>query len=800
MYLNEEQVKNRIIIPFLTQLGFRANEMIFEKKLEIMIPRKGSILIENQLKKNVFSDIIVQRNTGGYLENIFLVEVKNSKHRINATDIEQGICYARLLKQMPPFVVITNGLETKVIDTISQDEISDIAQSQYFLQGYKLTIDEDLRREALKKFIDLNSSNMLQYCKLQANSNLHEICSEEKTNKSIIDSVHFTRKKYINDFKNFILSGKNIYAYVGKSGIGKTNLLYSVIKEYENSNPILFYNSGLLNNSLQESITQDFSFLSQRDYKFHDLIDRINSICEKMNKKLLIIVDALDENNEPEKLKNEINDLAKKIHRSNICFVLSCKTNDDEVDSWHNFTHNKGSKNFLGESVYFSNQFYFSGKLGTYVDKLDEKEIKLIWEKYKNKYKIKGLLKGQVKELAHNPFLMRIIAETYEGEMIESGLDEILLYDKWFDRKYKQVKDSDLIKVILKKATSEIISSSSDKEKVLFDTVLTNLLTIPNINQILKEAINLGIMNLTIDGRGNKYISFYNENILFYFYSVVTEKWNETPLEELVGIFNTLTDNHYLWRTVNFFISNIQKRYEPNNDIWSNRVTHENNDTCKLCSSAIKINDEVSLFCELSMHEMKMHNKYGLFSLTHKDCMPKNFPLNIIDGKKLRLSPSDILTMDNLLKFFKYTPEAKIERINQQLESALNMHKASLTQFYPTKTTVAEPFWALMEFHENTNTGNMYCEPADYKFNALFFLDKKIASKYLEIKKSVRSDINYEVVGLDRKYMLEVFKRVRVGELSFFLVVEYNERGAKAIEIGLEEVSLACAEYIRHHQ
>ncbi|WP_442603979.1 type I restriction enzyme HsdR N-terminal domain-containing protein [Paenibacillus sp. KN14-4R] len=799
MYFNEEQVKNRIIIPFLSQLGFSANEMIFEKKLEIMIPRKGSILIENQIKKNVFSDIIVQRNTGNSLENIFLVEVKNSKHKINATDIEQGICYARLLKQMPPFVVITNGLETKVFDTISQNEISDIAQSQYFLQGNKLTIDEDLKREALKKFIDLNSSNMLQYCKLQVKSNLYEICGEEKTNKSIIDSVHFTRKKYINDFKNFILSGKSIYAYVGKSGIGKTNLLYSVIKEFEHSNPILFYNSGLLNNSLQESITQDFSFLNQREYKFHDLIDRINSICEKMNKKIFIIVDALDENNQPEKLKNEVNDLAKKIHNSNICFVLSCKTNDDEVDVWYNFTHNKGSKNFLGETVYYSNQFHFAGKLGTYVDKLDEKETKLIWEKYKNQYKIKGFLKGRVKELAQNPFLMRIIAETYEREVIESGLDEILLYDKWFERKYKQAKDSDLIKVILKKATSEIIASSN-KEKVLFDTVLTNLLTIPNINQILKEAINLGIMNLTIDGKGEKYISFYNESILFYFYSVVTEKWSEKPLEELVGIFNTLTDDNFLWRTINFFISNIQKRYEAKNDIWSNRVAQQNNDICKLCTSIITINDEVSLICELSVEEMKMNIRYGLFSLAHRDCMPQNFPLKIIDGKKLRLTSSDILVIDNILKFFKYTPEAEMDRINQQLESALNMHKASLTQFYPTKTTAAEPFWALMEFNGNTNIGNIYPYPGSTKNNPVLFLDKEIASKYLAILRSIKIDINYVVVGLDRKYMLEVFKRVRVGELSFFLVVEYSERGAKAIEIGLEEVCQACVEYIHHHQ
>lgn len=270
MYLNEEQVKNSIIVPYLKQLGFTTDEIIYEKNLKIMIPRKGTINLDNKIKKNVFADIIVQRKIGDVYENIFLVEVKRSGHKINQIDIEQGICYARLLEQMPPFVVITNGMETKVIETISQLEVTDFKQSEYYLSGNQVTIGEDLRKEALRSFINLDSSNLVKYCKLITQANLKDIYSEDKASKSIVGSVHYDREKYIDDFKKFIDSSNTTYALVGKSGIGKTNILYSVIKKYANEYPVLFYNSGLLNESFQKSLVQDFNFLYRREYKFND--------------------------------------------------------------------------------------------------------------------------------------------------------------------------------------------------------------------------------------------------------------------------------------------------------------------------------------------------------------------------------------------------------------------------------------------------------------------------------------------------------------------------------------------------
>ncbi|MCY9003277.1 type I restriction enzyme HsdR N-terminal domain-containing protein [Peribacillus frigoritolerans] len=793
--MNEEQVKNSIIVPYLKQLGFTTDEIIYEKNLKIMIPRKGTIQVEKN-KKNVFADIIVQRKIGDVYENIFLVEVKRSGHKINQTDIEQGLCYARLLEQMPPFVVITNGNETKVLETISQLEIKDIKQSEYYLSGNQITIGEDLRREALRTFINMDSSNLVEYCKLITKANLKDIYSEDKTSKSIVGSVHYDRKKYINDFKKFISGDKTTYAFVGKSGIGKTNILYSIIKKYRDNYPILFYNSGLLNESLQKSIVQDFNFLYRREYKFNDVIDRINNICKTLNKKLFIIIDGLDESNDKQYLKQEINSLAKKVYNSNIALILTCKTNDEVKDIWYEFTHHKGTENFLGQTVYNSLTFHMNDKLGTYVDKLDEMEIKMLWKKYKSKFKIRGELKEQSKELAKIPFLMRIISETYQGKSIEMNLNEIKLYSQWLNKKYEQSTDEDMLRIILKRIVIRMVELGSDT--ISYDDLIEELITVPDITSLIKEAINLGILNSISNINDPKYVSFYNENILFYFYSVVVKGWDKKNIDELYKFFNDLGNDNFYWRIINFFICNVQKNYEANNELWNSHTSPEEVNICEICNESLEINDLISLICDLSFEE-NTNKGSRAFSLAHKTCIPKNFPLELINKRILRCSSSDLLAIDNVFSFLKYTPEEKINSIDREINDALKARREKIKSYYPKRTTKGEPFWALMEFHGDINLGNIF-NKKDSNNNpvAVLFRDKKTASNTLRLLRNngTLDDIKYEVVGLDKKYIEAIFKFNHSKEINFLVVQGLDNQGnGVLIEMSLEEIYTVCINY-----
>jgi len=61
-------------------------------------------------------DVLVKNIQG---ENLFIVELKGSNQKLTDDDTKQGISYARLLEQIAPFVVISNGHESKIFDTIT---------------------------------------------------------------------------------------------------------------------------------------------------------------------------------------------------------------------------------------------------------------------------------------------------------------------------------------------------------------------------------------------------------------------------------------------------------------------------------------------------------------------------------------------------------------------------------------------------------------------------------------------------------------------------------------------------------
>ena len=56
---------------------------------------------------------------------------------ISQDDIDQGVSYAGLIRPIPPFVLVTNGKDTRVIDTITLKELNgtNIGSQSKFWKG-----------------------------------------------------------------------------------------------------------------------------------------------------------------------------------------------------------------------------------------------------------------------------------------------------------------------------------------------------------------------------------------------------------------------------------------------------------------------------------------------------------------------------------------------------------------------------------------------------------------------------------------------------------------------------------------
>lgn len=802
MYMNEEKVKVSIILKYFRELGFQEDELEVETNFKIMIPREGTKLIENRIEKNVFSDIVYRRKSVDISQNVFLVEVKREGHKITDKDIDQGICYARLLEEMAPFTIITNSRETKIFDTITKKDITDnILDSSYIKNKFQITLDEELKSEALRIFYGLNPNNLINYCKLQRESNLRDIMSIEHSARAVVERLHCHRTKYVENFYDFLQSCAKVYSIIGRSGAGKTNQVYSIIKKYENEYPILFYNAGLLGKSLENTLLSDFSFLLSRDYQFQDLMYRLDSICSQINREILIFIDGLDENNNRQELTSELNDLTKKFYNKHFRFIFSCKISDEQNDVWHEFTHYKGAVNFLGENTYSIKELNYQGKIGVFLDKLSEDEINTFWEKYSKGFNITGELNGELRNLAKEPFIMRIIAESYKDTAIDTTIDEFNLYKKWIDIKTGFSSDMELLKFILCNVSEKIIVSNVNT--IFYEDVLHDLISISDINQKIKLLLSLGILRITNDKKDNKYLSFPNDNLLYYVYTVLSQKWHNKKIYELQSIFNNNINNNIFRASVIFFISIMQKSYEIEQTNWNEQADININKECKVCGKFITRDEFITLVFDMILLNVSTTSNNNIFSIAHNHCIPKNFPLlsKFPVKDSFPASCSDLLAIRNIINFMKFTPEKELDKINKEITDALNKSKEIEEEYYssiyPDEKDIGTPFWVLMEIIDSKNTGNIFYRYCDEKPTLVLFEKKEFAQHFLKsINLNNNNFLSYQVRGINSLYEKELLIAITENERHALVCVGFDNEKAVTIKLNPYEVKEICQEQI----
>ena len=105
--MNEEEVKNNIIIPWLTSNGVPQGELHFERPFRVKLGRHTVDAGEGATSRVATArlDVLVSRQG----RNLLVVEVKAEDLLLTEDDRDQGISYARLVHPVAPFVLVTNG-------------------------------------------------------------------------------------------------------------------------------------------------------------------------------------------------------------------------------------------------------------------------------------------------------------------------------------------------------------------------------------------------------------------------------------------------------------------------------------------------------------------------------------------------------------------------------------------------------------------------------------------------------------------------------------------------------------------
>lgn len=531
---SEEDIRIAVV-KYFQELGFELDEIRAETRFTIQLghnelPIEGQ-KISNRNQVIGRSDLLLTRHG----KPLAIVETKARGHALNEKDALQALSYARLLFEMAPFAVVTNGRETRVYDTFASTPttLETSIDSVWAKHGQQPpSISEDIRLEAAKTLIGVNPRTLQLFCQKQAAQAMEDIKGGPHEAKIYIPEVYVPRHGVKKAFDEWLATDKPCFAVVAESGLGKTNFLCATAEELAADSYILFYSALGLAGSLQDAICNDFVWEFHRERGLAYIVDRFATIARESNRQFLIFVDGLDEfPGNQRQFKNELLDLVFRLRGSPIRLCLSCKAFD-----WENFVLEHGrSYNRLATSVYspqsqdgdpsFLSGFSPPHSVGVWLDLYTDEELDATFFKYKDVYSLQGSLRETTRDACRYPLTLRLLAEVWSGR--DSELPPIIsqreVFDEYWAMHMHKVRQPLVAERWL--TTLARLTVESSERQVAQSTLLAQLSLADAQDAPYQELVRYGLLRVTLESGGYPMISFGLQQLQSYVYTLKAQAW-----------------------------------------------------------------------------------------------------------------------------------------------------------------------------------------------------------------------------------------------------------------------------------
>ena len=559
--MNEEEVRGKILLPYLSDLGFDVSEISLEKSFAIRLGKLKRVI-------NGRSDILCKRNG----KNLFIIELKNDSISIDQADIEQGISYARLLDDnIAPFTIITNGKETKIFDSISREELTGTKiskQSNSWQSDYTLSTDIDLRirYEALKKFVSFSAENLKTFCEAQVRDRMGTIVGNiDNPYAKFVKELSIPRKDLQDAFDNFTDSEASVFGIVGSAGVGKTSTMCSLALQKLESEFVFFYNASIINKSPLELLAQDLNGVFSSKSESDIVLKKLDEIGKFLNKNVLIFIDAIDESTDSN-LALELSEIAltvRALEKVKIC--ISCKSN-----IWSSILKKNDTPTHLFEEL---NKFHYkisslNNCPGFLLEDFTAEETQKVIPIYKHVFGFKGQISESLFKALKNGFFLRIFSEVYSQREIPLEINDKELIKKYIQQSLEKMTNisSQFGLRILAKIGKILIDHKYSSREAHYDEGLEVESLIEKLEFSLEEAIPEDLFTRNILIKSNKEdsynISFYYSKIRDYiicFHSYKLDKLNDN---EFYNSLETFYENYIGQSAISFYIENASDSHK----------------------------------------------------------------------------------------------------------------------------------------------------------------------------------------------------------------------------------------------
>jgi type I restriction enzyme M protein len=116
---SEQDAETKVVVPALVKLGYDENDA---NRRVVLRFREPIPVHQGREQRTITADIVVHVHG----EPLIVIDAKNPRDLLTDNDREQVISYARLVGNVAPYSVLSNGIAWRYFDTITKQEIKGI--------------------------------------------------------------------------------------------------------------------------------------------------------------------------------------------------------------------------------------------------------------------------------------------------------------------------------------------------------------------------------------------------------------------------------------------------------------------------------------------------------------------------------------------------------------------------------------------------------------------------------------------------------------------------------------------------
>lgn len=454
MFSTEEDIRCKLLVPYLSALGISPQNVKTERSFRLRLGKMKLVSNPEDRRETVRGrlDVLVTNSKG---ENLFVVELKSDGAELTDEDTEQAISYARLLPQIAPFALITNGREAMLFDTITTNEIKLEALGERWTQwrgGHALptTADLRIRYEALKHFLGYSHENVRGFCHAQLADRMRSLKAEDGgRDRKYLPDVYVSRGGIRDAISTFVDGPYTMFVLAGESGVGKTNEMCAIAEELLSKHFVLFYNGAELFGSLRERIADDFNWHFTDELSLSKICERVSELGDSLGCKALIVIDGIDETRIVD-IQYELGDLARHVRSlgTSVKVIVSLKSSN-----WQEFASLRSNPSPLLDAMMPPHERTApqagqavttaipepSATLRRFSPNETESAIAL----YRARFGLRGAFSRELTHAAEDPLLLRLICEVYADGLgqLPRDIGEELLLQQYLATKLAKMRD-----------------------------------------------------------------------------------------------------------------------------------------------------------------------------------------------------------------------------------------------------------------------------------------------------------------------------------------------------------------------